>query len=118
MEAFLMADREFVLYRGRKFWLQTSGQYFQDGRKNSPERLLHRRVWTDHFGAIPDGFEVHHKDGNWRNDDPANYELRAAGAHQREHMRLRLEKPGELDKAVECLARGRVKAAKWHGSPE
>ena len=57
-----------ILYAGERFRIQTTGRYYQSGRKGSPERLLHRRIWIDNFGAIPEGFVVHHKDGDWTNN--------------------------------------------------
>lgn len=112
-----MATRESVVYRGERFWLQTSGAYFQSGRKAAPERLLHRRVWSDTHGPIPDGEEVHHLDLDWRNNDPANLELRPPGSHQRDHMRQRLHNPVERTRLYEYLWKARLAAAAWHSSP-
>src|SRR5215471_4035343 len=116
MEVGALAAREFVLYRGEKFWLQTTGRYFQSGRKDSPERLLHRRVWSDANGPIPEGFEIHHRDSDWRNNDPTNLELVPISKHKRDHMRDRLLNPAALQQNRDWLVLAREAAAKWHGS--
>src|ERR1700677_1804726 len=113
-----VALREFVLYRGENFWLQTSGRYFQSGRKGSSERLLHRRVWIDNFGSIPEGFEVHHKDDDWRNSDPDNLELMAGADHRRLHALQRNATQAGYASSLRGLAAGRDKAAEWHRSEQ
>lgn len=113
-----MAEREYVLYRGEKFFLQTTGRYYQSGRRDAPERLLHRRVWTDHHGAIPDGLVIHHIDGNWRNNDIANLVVIDHTEHMREHMRERFACPEYAARNAEYLNRAQRAAVDWHRSEE
>src|ERR1035437_5451807 len=89
MEAGTMATREFMERNGEKFWIQSSGRYYQSGRKNVAERLLHRRVWSDAHGPIPAGMHVHHRDGDWRNNALENLELVVPRPHRADHMRAR-----------------------------
>ncbi len=110
--------REFVLYGGRKFWLQTTGRYFQSGKKTDPERLLHRRVWVDNFGPIPAGHEIHHKDEDWRNNTAGNLELREITEHRREHMRKKWQDPIAEAKMRAGLEEAIKAAPAWHASPE
>lgn len=112
--------REFVVYQGEKFSVQTSGRYYQSGRhgKNAKERLLHRRVWVDNYGSIPEGTEVHHLDENWRNNDPKNLELRSVAKHRSEHMAKRMADPVKRAAAIQALRDNDRKAAAWHASPE
>ena len=49
--------------------------------KNNPYREIYRK----HFGEIPEGYHVHHKDGNPLNNDPHNLELLTAEEHSRAH---------------------------------
>jgi len=35
----------------------------------------HRRVWERHYGPIPRGYEIHHIDGNRKNNDLENLKL-------------------------------------------
>jgi hypothetical protein len=36
------------------------------------ETKIHRKIYIKHFGAIPNGFDIHHIDGNHSNNDPSN----------------------------------------------
>lgn len=33
---------------------------------------VYRKVYIEHHGEIPDGYQIHHKDGNHANNDPDN----------------------------------------------
>ena len=44
-------------------------------------KLLHRLVWEEHFCKIPDGYVVHHKDGNKLNNDINNLESMSFSEH-------------------------------------
>jgi len=78
----------------------------------NPE-FLHRRVFEDNYGPIPEGFHVHHIDGDPSNNDPSNLVAVSRKDHSRLHwnderaMRLRqhLDTIRPLSKA-------------WHSSPE
>lgn len=41
--------------------------------------------WVNHNGAIPEGYMVHHADGNSLNDDVSNYKLVTRSQHINEH---------------------------------
>lgn len=56
-----------IVYKGRKYYKNTQGYYVT-------RRLLHRDVWEDNFGLIPDGYEIHHKDEDKANSSPDNLE--------------------------------------------
>lgn len=45
--------------------------------------LLHRKVWLDHHGSIPAGRNIHHKDGNKRNNEIENLALQDTVSHSR-----------------------------------
>lgn len=109
---------EFIEYEGEKFWLQTTGRYFQSGDKTQPERLLHRRVWINARGEIPPGHAVHHKDGNWRNNDLNNLELMPIAEHMRLHMTERWKDPEYIERARFGLMKAREAAKAWHASAE
>lgn len=53
-----------------------------DGEANV---LVHRLVWGEHHGKIPDGMEIHHKDFNKQNYSIENLELLTATEHHRRH---------------------------------
>ena len=111
---------EFIEYKGERFYLQTTGRYFQSGRhgKNAKERLLHRRIWIDNFGPIPEGVDVHHLDEDWRNNDPRNLELKSRTKHRKEHMLANMADPVFRARALQALRDASPLAAEWHASPE
>lgn len=79
------------------------------GRTSYKRRLLlHRVLWEDKHGPIPDGFVVHHIDGNRWNNEPENLELLSSAQHSRHHN---AEKNGGIPESmrlwnVTCLACG------------
>lgn len=109
---------DFIEYAGRRFWLQSSGRYFQSGVKTDTERLLHRRIWADAHGPIPDGHDVHHKDGDWRNNVLENLECLPTRVHRSAHTKELWQRP-ETEAAMRAgLAKAQVAAPAWHASQE
>lgn len=52
-----------------------------NGKNNS----AHKVVYEENFGPVPDGFHIHHKDGNRWNNDPSNLEALPGLEHRRLH---------------------------------
>lgn len=48
--------------------------------------FIHRLVWEKYNGEIPDGYQIHHIDGNKLNNDISNLQLLSAEEHTRLHM--------------------------------
>lgn len=78
------------------------GAYFQ--RKGV---RLHRVVWEAHNGPIPDGWHVHHRDGDRAENGIANLQLLRAADHSRHH---------HAGKHRSVPARTLAAATEWHGS--
>lgn len=112
-----MAIAKCVVYKGEKFHLQSTGRYYQSGRKEAGERLLHRRIWIEANGEIPDGYQVHHIDGDWSNNALENLRLVEREAHNRQHMieRIAADTTGFYKRAQ---TKAVAAAVKWHKSPE
>ena len=94
-------------FNGESFYL--CGSYFQ--RKG---KRLHRAVWEYHNGYIPEGYHVHHVDGDRSNNDISNLILMRADEHLSEHMSTKERKAKsreDIAKAIKC-------APVWHGSDE
>jgi hypothetical protein len=106
----MRADK--VDFNGNRFRL--SGNYYrrncwgQTGPSN-----LHRAVWEYHNGPVPDGFELHHIDGDTFNNDISNLAALPVSTHQRAHTLERIA-AGKLQPPC-ALALQR--AAEWHKSP-
>lgn len=91
-------------YASRRYYL--CGRYFQ----RQGERL-HRRVWEDLNGPVPDGHHVHHRDHDTSHNEPGNLELLSNSSHLSYHAAK--SGHGRTTIAVAGLA-----AKEWHGSEE
>lgn len=93
-------------FNGERFYM--CGQYFQHKGKR-----LHRCVWEYHFGEIPKGYHIHHKDGDRSNNDISNLELVESFDHLSGHMNeeKRAMSRKNMKKAI-------AKAPEWHRSEE
>jgi hypothetical protein len=77
-------------------------------RTMRPKReYCHRIIWEQDRGAIPDGFHVHHKDGNKLNNLIQNLECISPS----DHMRLHAIETRE--KRKECMKRNSEKVHAW-----
>ena len=92
-------------FKGVRFYL--CGSYFQN-----KEMSLHREVWVESHGPVPDGFEVHHRDHNRSNNSLGNLELLDGTEHARHHA----VKRGFGEAGKQHLEKARERAKEWHGS--
>lgn len=76
------APQQPVEFNGRRYTLRNTGYY---GCTTGDRHLLHRAVWEHHNGTIPDGYDVHHRDGDKTNNDPANLECLPKEEHTRRY---------------------------------
>ena len=73
-----------IEYDGIPYTLDHDGYYRQtvgDGHR----RWLHHVVWEKHFGPIPGGHEIHHRDENKANNAPDNLACLTPTEHGQEH---------------------------------
>ena len=54
------------------------------------QRFEHCVVWEQHYGEIPKGMQVHHRDGNKQNNDISNLVLVDSLTHKRLHSGCKL----------------------------
>ena len=115
-EFFTAADGSHVLYRGIKYvWIKRYYKRMRNFSKKDPCNL-HRRVWMDHFGEIPENCHIHHVDGNTKNNNITNLQCLPAFIHL-----SRAAKTNRWLKSVENkahLASIRDKCSAWHKSEE
>lgn len=64
--------------------LRNDGYYYITSKKNNG-KLLHRLIFEKYYGEIPDGFCVHHKDHDKRNNNISNLELIPKSVHHTLH---------------------------------
>ena len=94
-------------FKGVRFYL--CGDYFQQNGT-----ALHREVWSEVHGPVPDGFEVHHRDHNRSNNSLGNLELLEGTEHARHHALS----PENRQRVLEQLPVARERAKEWHQSEE
>lgn len=89
------------------------------GDRQRGVRRLHEEIWQDTHGVpIPPGWQVHHRDGDPLNNDPANLECLPAVEHQSGRHGEEHRARSSSAVALEHLERIRPLAAAWHSSPE
>jgi hypothetical protein len=69
-----------VLYGGRKYTMRNTGYY---GATTGDRHLLHRRMWQDAYGPIPDQFDIHHLDEVKTHNELSNFECLSKSDHTR-----------------------------------
>src|ERR1700761_7320806 len=95
-------------FNNKVYRLHNGESYF---KANGP---LHRHVWANAFGPIPEGCHIHHKDETKSNCSIENLECLPEKEHLTLSWKLYRDKFGE--RRFSELAR--EKAKKWHASKE
>jgi hypothetical protein len=112
---------ETIVYKGITFrrypdapgW--SARRYYVPGieDRNRGVDSLHREIWRDHNGPIPDGHHIHHADFDQDNNDPSNLVCLTPEEHIRVHQEHGHTYP---DDWWQHLAAIRPLAAAWHRS--
>ena len=68
--------RRFTFHKGIGYYRETSGD----------RTLMHRAIWEHHNDTIPDGWDVHHVDGNRTNNSIDNLECLPKAEHTANHI--------------------------------
>ena len=103
-----------IIYDGKRFTLCEGKKYHYN---SSVRRHLHQYIWEEANGAIPEGWEVHHKDLNPYNNDLSNLEAMPAEEHRAIHRELNKNNPERMAFWRDNLnEKARPKACEWHGS--
>lgn len=70
-------------FNGCKYTIRNIGYY---GKTEGDRTLLHRDMWEFSNGKIPEGFDIHHKDGNKLNNELSNFECISKSDHKKKHQ--------------------------------
>jgi HNH endonuclease len=74
----------FVVFAGEKYTPTNKGYYRCTVGRNAGEgKMLHQEVWRSVNGAIPAGYDIHHRDEDKGNNDPSNLECLPKAEHTR-----------------------------------
>ena len=93
-------------------YYKPGGQWVKQG-----VQALHQEVWKQYNGPIPEGHHIHHRDGDYSNNDISNLECVDPAQHWAEHSEQRSENASRPERLAH-LASIRPLAAAWHSSPE
>lgn len=59
--------------------------YYQITNKPNTGKLLHRLIYENTYGPIPEGYIIHHIDGNKENNSPENLVMMSKTEHHTLH---------------------------------
>ena len=106
--------QKYVHFNGMKFTRDEKNGYYL----NSTNRIrLHRYVWEQTNGKIPEGYHIHHIDGDKNNNDISNLMMLTSTEHLSYHGNKRASE--DYEAMVKNLSlNARPKANEWHASAE
>ena len=105
----------FVEYKGKRFVKDMKHGYYH-AHFGDKVKSLHRVVWEDNFGEIPNGFHIHHIDGNKDNNEISNLEMINAHDHLSNHSKANFE--ANREEITNRLLEAQELAKSWHKSEE
>ena len=77
-----MYDKKKIIFKGEEYKINSRGYYI------TKPKLLHREIWEEANGKIPDGFVIHHKDHDKENNKLGNFECLPKGKHDKHHLSI------------------------------
>lgn len=102
-----------IEWNGKTWSLYQGEHYYQ----HNGERL-HRAVYRHYFGEIPQGYHVHHVDGDVQNNSPENLILLPASEHARLHMSEESRKSKQAEVGRTGWESLDAKRREWAKTPE
>lgn len=104
---------KFIEYDGIRFYSDKTGYWQSAWSRNKKSKRLHVYIWEKYNGKVPDGYQVHHIDGDKLNNDISNLKLMSQSEHMSFHNNTD-DKKKMFRKNLERNAR--PKAIEWHKS--
>lgn len=110
-----MSDKH-QFFNGEMFTRDEKTGYYLCSRENECgiRKRMHVYVWEFYNGTVPDGYEVHHIDGNKSNNDISNLKCVKAEEHRRYHAENMTDE--RKDELREHQKKAILKAPEWHKS--
>jgi len=102
-----------IEHNGIKFYKPKKENYYiGEVVKNGVRKVcrLHRYIWEENYGEIPEGYHIHHKDKDFNNNSIDNLEMLEAFEHLSNHSKENRE---QSRKSIE---KARPYAIEWHKS--
>ena len=85
-------------------------------RRDGIAKMEHVMVWEKHYGKIPDGHQIHHIDGDKKNNDISNLQLVTALEHKRIHEGCKFENGEWYKPCAVCGEYKRCDTDNWYFS--
>jgi len=110
-------EGDVVEFNGDKY--RWDGKYYRPTRGTiNGRKRLHATVWEFHNQrAIPKGYEIHHIDGDKRNNAISNLECLTKSEHRAKHAAETSERMKRKEQ-LDHLEKIRPMTKAWHKSPE
>lgn len=107
-------DKKIAYYNGHRFTRDDRTGYYLASRPINGRRWrLHVYIWMTERGAIPEGYQVHHKDEDKGNNDISNFECMPRHDHLSYHSRRMTKENKE-----KWISAGIEAAKAWHSGEE
>lgn len=103
---------EHQIHFEKKFYRDNSTGYWISTSKKKIR--AHVWVWQNHFGKVPKGYHIHHKNEDKSDNQIENLSLISASEHTSMHM----QDPERRKKASEMANQYRHLTKEWHASEE
>ncbi|MGN0098302.1 MAG: HNH endonuclease signature motif containing protein [Candidatus Methanomethylophilaceae archaeon] len=91
--------------------------YYRNSTNPNGEKFLHRYIWVKYNGPIPEGYLIHHIDGNPLNNDISNLACVSPTEHAQEHPWTD-ERRAERGDSMRGDSWIQDKCREWHASEE
>lgn len=114
-------NREVVTFNGLRYRRypdspNRSDRLYYTTRTRGRTIRLHVAIWEHENGPVPDGYHVHHRDGDTLNNDIGNLECLPGSEHHRHHAaNLTPEQRAARTRHIDSI---RHLTVAWHASPE
>jgi hypothetical protein len=119
-----MALIDKVVFNGRTYRRYNSvknphnNMYYRTSGFNETPRYLHRDIYESIYGKIPEGYHIHHIDGDTLNNSIENLEMLLRKDHTHYHYEINIKDPLFREKISENLRRIQSLCNAWHSTKE
>lgn len=107
----------FRRYPSAKQWSHRVYYTPHAGHRRNGVGALHQEIWKQHYGEIPQGCIIHHRNENPFDNSIGNLECVTKTEHNQRHKKGRADR-AQTSIGKSSLDKARAAAAVWHKSPE
>lgn len=115
-------DRKIVVFNGETYVRNPKSRYYFKHTTHNADRQgtiqLHRAVWEYYNGKIPEGWQVHHVDGDIDNNEISNLRCMPAREHLSQHAEKNSQNPEYVKRRLDSIKKAAESAKRWHSTQE